>query len=114
MHELGVVFKITKDLEEVAKENDIEIIDSVTIELGEVSTVIPDYLTDCWKWATKRTTMLATAPLIIEKIPAITYCRSCKGEYETVKYGKTCPYCKSDDTFLLQGSEFKIKEIEAV
>ena len=51
MHELGVVFHIIDSLEEVAKENDVTQIQSVTIEIGEVSTVIPHYLTDCWEWA---------------------------------------------------------------
>ena len=41
MHELGVVFHIIDSLEEVAKENDVTQIQSVTIEIGEVSTVIP-------------------------------------------------------------------------
>ena len=45
MHELGVVFHIIDSLEEVAKENDVTQIQSVTIEIGEVSTVIPHYLT---------------------------------------------------------------------
>ena len=54
MHELGVVFHIMDSLEEVAKENDVTQIQSVTIEIGEVSTVIPHYLTDCWEWSTHR------------------------------------------------------------
>ena len=54
MHELGVVFHIIDSLEEVAKENDVTQIQSVTIEIGEVSTVIPHYLTDCWEWAIKK------------------------------------------------------------
>ena len=54
MHELGVVFHIMDSLEEVAKENDVTQIQSVTIEFGEVSTVIPHYLTDCWEWAIKK------------------------------------------------------------
>ena len=41
MHELGVVFHIMDSLESVAKENDVTQIQSVTIEIGEVSTVIP-------------------------------------------------------------------------
>ena len=65
MHELGVVFKIIDDLEEVAQENDLHEINSVTLSLGEVSTVIPDYLEDCWKWARQRTTLLKDAELKI-------------------------------------------------
>lgn len=54
MHELGVVFHIIDDLKEVAVSNEITEITKVVLELGEVSTVIDSYLTDCWKWAIKK------------------------------------------------------------
>ena len=46
MHELGIVFHIIDSLQEVARDNGLEQIRSVTVEVGEVSTVIPHYLTD--------------------------------------------------------------------
>ena len=51
MHELGVVFHVIDSLKKVAAENGVERINKVTLQLGEVSTVIPHYLTDCWRWA---------------------------------------------------------------
>ena len=113
MHELGVVFHIIDDLKEVAASNEITEITKVVLELGEVSTVIDSYLTDCWKWAIKKEELLKDSELVIEKINAVTYCEDCKSEYETVKYGKICPKCGSRHTYLLRGSEFNIKEIEA-
>ena len=50
MHELGIIVHITKTLQNVAKENNLSEIGSVTLEIGEVSTIVPDYLTDCWKY----------------------------------------------------------------
>ena len=70
MHELGVVFHIIDSLEEVAKENDVTQIQSVTIEIGEVSTVIPHYLTDCWEWAIKKKPMLTGCAMKVEILPA--------------------------------------------
>ena len=93
MHELGVVFHIIDDLKEVAVNNEISEITKVVLELGEVSTVIDSYLTDCWKWAVKKEDLLKNSELVIEKINAVTYCEDCKAEYETVKYGKICPEC---------------------
>ena len=61
MHELGVVFHIMDSLESVAKENDVTQIQSVTIEVGEVSAVIPHYLTDCWHGPSKRSPCLPAA-----------------------------------------------------
>ena len=113
MHELGVVFNIIRTVEEVAAENDVTEVASVKLQLGEVSTVIPEYLTDCWNWAVKKTEIMKEARLDIEIIPAVTYCEDCGAEYGTVKHGKTCPRCGSTNTFLLRGNEFTIQEIEA-
>ncbi len=112
MHELGVTFHIMDTLERVAKENQVEKINKVTLELGEVSTVIPEYLTKCWGWASKKRPLFDGAELIIEKWPAITYCEDCKETFSTVEHGKICPHCKSENTYLLQGNEFNIKDIE--
>lgn len=112
MHELGVVFHIMDNLEKVAAENKANGISKVVLELGEVSTVIESYLQNCWKWAIKKRGLFAEAELVVEQLPAVTYCEGCGQTYPTVQYGKICPYCKSPDTWLLQGNEFNIKEIE--
>ena len=72
MHELGVVFHIMDSLEEVAKENELTRIQSVTMEGGEVSTVIPHYLTDCWEWAIKKRPLLSGCRMKVEILPAVT------------------------------------------
>ena len=54
MHELGVVFHIMDSLEKVATENQVTDITKVVLELGEVSTVLEDYLQSCWKWAIRK------------------------------------------------------------
>ncbi len=113
MHELGVVFYIIEQVEGVKKENNLKKVESVTLQLGEVSTVIPSYLTDCWKWASKKHDWLSGAPLEIETIPAVTFCEDCGQTYGTVKYGKICPHCGSEHTYLQQGQEFIVKEITA-
>ena len=112
MHELGVTFHIMDHVERVAEENDVTRVNKVALELGEVSTVIESYLQNCWTWAAKKRPLFADAKLIVETLPAITYCESCEKTYPTVEYGKICPYCGSERTYLVQGSEFNIKEIE--
>lgn len=114
MHELGVVFTIIDKIEDVAKENDLCCVKTVTLELGEVSAVIPELLIDCWKWAVKKHEIMTEAELKIETMPAVTFCIDCQKTYKTVEYGKTCPYCGEGNTYLIQGNEFNIKEIEAL
>ena len=112
MHELGVTFHIMDHLEKVAEENQVTSIHKVTLELGEVSTVIESYLQNCWKWAAGKRPLFADAELIIETLPAITYCEDCEQTYPTVEHGKICPHCGSERTYLVQGNEFNIKERE--
>ena len=114
MHELGVVFHCIKQVNEIAEENNVKRVNSVTIEIGEVSTVIPYYFEDCWNWAVKKETVLKDAKLYIEKIEAVTHCENCCKDYPTVAYGKKCPHCGSENTYLLKGNEISIKQIEVV
>jgi len=114
MHELGVIFHIIDDLRVVCKENEVDEVSKVVIELGEVSGVVIDYLTDCWNWARQRESFVRNCEMIVETIPAVTFCEDCKNTYETVKYAKICPSCQSKNTYLVQGNEFNIKEIEVV
>lgn len=111
MHELGIVFHIANSVEEVALANNVKHIASVTVEVGEVSTVIPEYLMDCWKWNCKRNPMFTDCQLIFEKIKAVTFCEDCQSQYPTVEYGKICPNCNSENTYLITGNEVNIKEI---
>ena len=113
MHELGIVFHIIKSVEQVAADNDLEKISAVVLELGEVSGVVPDYLTDCWKWAAAKEELVSGSELKIETLPAVTHCDNCGKDYPTVVHGRTCPHCQSGNTWLLTGNEVNIKEIEA-
>ena len=54
MHELGIVVHISKTLEELAQENNITDIRRVTLQIGKVSGIVPEYLVDCWKYYKKK------------------------------------------------------------
>ena len=114
MHELGIVFHIIDSLQEVARDNGLEQINSVTVEVGEVSTVIPHYLTDCWQWAIKKHPFLENCEMVVETIHAVTHCDGCGRDYPTVAHGKICPLCGSGNTWLLKGNEINIKEISVL
>lgn len=113
MHELSIVTYVIKQVEKIAVEQQLTKIESVTLEFGEVSGVVPEYLVDCWDWYAKKTPIINGSKLLYEIIPAVTWCDSCKKTYPTVQYGKTCPHCGSGETWLQQGNEMNIKQIEA-
>ena len=114
MHELGTVFYVIKEVEKLCDENELTKVGSVTLQIGEVSGIIPEYIVDCWNWAIKESKYMQEAELRIEPIEAVTLCTDCGEEYSTVKYAKICPRCGSERTYLLRGNEYAIKEIEAL
>ena len=112
MHELGIVYHIIRDVENVARANGVRHVSSVTLLLGEVSGVVPDLLLDAWRWAADKKPITQGAELIVEPVEAVTHCETCGCDYATVEHGKTCPHCGSGETYLLQGREVMIKQIE--
>ena len=114
MHELGTVFYVIKEVEKICRENDLHVVGSVTLEIGEVSGIIPEYIVDCWNWARAKSEFMKSAELKVENLEAVTFCEDCQKTYPTLKYKKICPYCGSERTYLLAGNEYNIKEIEAM
>lgn len=112
MHELGIVYHIIRDVENVARANGVGRVSSVTLLLGEVSGVVPDLLLDAWRWAADKKPITEGAELIVEPVEAVTHCEACGRDYATVEHGKTCPHCGGGETYLLQGQEVMIKQIE--
>ena len=114
MHELGIVMQVIDQVDNVAAESKIEKVTKIIMEIGEVSSVIPNIFTDAFEWAKKKSNYLKDSELELIILKGITYCRDCKKTYDTVEYAKKCPYCGSMDTYLVTGNEIKIKSIEVV
>ena len=114
MHELGTIYYVIDTVEKLMVDHDLKKVGSITLEVGEVSGIIPEYLTEFWEYARAKTEHFQETELKIEELKAVTYCQNCTKTYPTMQYGKTCPYCSSGNTFLVTGNEYNIKEIEAM
>lgn len=112
MHELGIVFYVIEEVEKIAKENNVSKVTALTLEVGEVSGVVPSYFEDAYSWAIKKTEYMKECKLNLVILQGISYCRSCKETYKTVEHGKICPFCHSEDTYLATGNEINIKDIQ--
>lgn len=111
MHELGVVLEIFDLIEEIMAEQDLKKVSAVTVELGELSGVLPDYFRECWKAASLGGIFEGTKlELII--IPARAKC-ACGKEYEMTKNSRICPCCHKTDYEIISGREFNVLSIEA-
>ena len=115
MHELGIIFHIIRQVDEVAEENKVKEVRKVTLEIGEVSGVIPHYLEECWKWAClNKSRYMKDCQLEIVSLKATSYCEDCRKLYDTVASGRICPNCQSTRTYLVTGNEVAIRDIEVV
>ena len=114
MHELSTIYYVIETVEKLMVENDLKKVGSITLEVGEVSGIIPGYLTEFWQWARAKTDHFRDTELKIEELKAVPSCQDCKETYPTMQYGKECPDCHSGNTFLITGNEYNIKEIEAM
>ena len=114
MHELGIVVRVVEQVEKVAEENKVEKVAKLTLEVGEVSSVVPDLFTDCFEWSKKKSKYLEDCELELIILEGISYCQDCKETYKTTEYAKQCPHCGSYNTYLVTGDEINIKNIEIV
>ncbi len=112
MHELGIVMHMIDQVERVAEENQVDQVAKINMEIGEVSSVVPDLFTDCFHWAKKKTKHLQEAELELIILEGVSYCQDCKQTYKTTEFAKKCPHCGSERTYLITGNEINIRDIE--
>lgn len=110
MHELGIMIKIVQTVEKFAKENGITEVNTLVLQVGELSSIIPRFIEACYPAAIDGT-MLEDTELKIEVLPGNGLCDNCKKVFNLIKCQKRCPNCKSEDWEILGGREFLIKEI---
>jgi hydrogenase nickel incorporation protein HypA/HybF len=110
MHELGVIIEIVKQVEQIAAENEVNKIESLVLQIGELSSMVPQYMKKLYPAAIEGT-ILEDSTLEIEVIPANGLCKDCSKVFNLIIEKGTCPYCQSKNFELLSGKEFMIKEI---
>jgi hydrogenase nickel incorporation protein HypA/HybF len=112
MHELGIVMEVVKSVERFAEKNGVTKIERLTLQIGELSSVIPKYVRDCYPAAVDGT-LMAHTQLEIEILPGNGLCKACGNVFNVPGNKGMCPSCNSKDMELLSGREFMIKEIFA-
>ena len=110
MHELGIMCEVIKRVEAVAKQHQVDRVEKIVLQVGEIATVIPHFLRECYPVAVDRTDFVDTE-LVIEMIPANGCCRQCDIVYHLMKDEGRCPNCHQMNFDELSGREFSIKEI---
>lgn len=112
MHELGLIYQVVKTVDEVKSEQGLTQIDAITLEVGEMTDVVPQYLEEAWEVA-RFSTDYPNAKMVIEKVAAKARCKSCGMTDFVRNIGFECPVCNSTDFEIICGKDFNIKSITA-
>ncbi len=112
MHELGVVIEVVKAVEKVAAAQHLTEIETLVLQIGELSSIIPHYVEQCYPAAVDGS-ILEHTKLEIEILPGNAICKSCAKVFRVLEHDWNCPHCGTRKWDLLGGREFYIKEIVA-
>lgn len=68
MHELGIMIEIVKTVERIAQQNNVTAVDTLVLQIGQMSPVVPSFIESCYP-AAKDGTLLENTKLKIEMVP---------------------------------------------
>ena len=108
MHELSITQSVVEICEKNAGGRRVL---AVTLELGELSGIVPDAVEFCFEACTKGT-LLEGARLIIARVSPKGLCRECGSEFPVSAYYDSCPTCGGYTVELMRGEEMRVKELE--
>ena len=83
MHELTLLYGVVDKVGKVVEENGLDHVDAIVIEVGEATSVIPEFLQDGYEVISDDYDFLRGSELIIERVKAIGLCRNCGTEFQT-------------------------------
>ena len=111
MHELTLLYGVVQKVEQVVKENDLDRVDAIVVEVGEATAVIPEFLQDGYEVISDDYDFLRGSELIIDRITAVGRCNNCGTEFPIVVNKGLCPECGSFDKDIIEGADFFIREV---
>ncbi len=112
MHEMSIALRIIEIASAALPPNQTDIVvESVNVEIGQLTAVVPSSLRFCFEIAS-RDTAIAGAALVIEEIPVVVVCGDCQAESEQEGFPLMCARCHSRRVDLLCGRELMVTSIE--
>ena len=112
MHEMGLTDAVLKMVDGILEKNGCRGASRITLEIGDLSGVVPRFVRDCWEAVADGTKYEATE-LVLETVPGTARCLDCGREFTVNLDELVCPDCLGRKLQPLTGTDMTIKEIEA-
>ena len=84
---------------------------SIDVEIGELSSVVPDAVAFCFE-ACSQGTLLQGARINIIRIPGRGHCLDCGADTPLTAIFDACRHCGSYQVTIVTGEEMRVREIE--
>lgn len=114
MHELTLLFGVADRVGEVVRENGIDHVDAVVLDIGQATAIVPEFMYDGYSVISDEFDFLRGSELIINVVKAVGKCRDCGTEFEIFPNEGVCPECGSYSKEIIQGQEFFIREVRVM
>jgi hydrogenase nickel incorporation protein HypA/HybF len=112
MHELSIAMSMVEMAEEEATQRGGTQVHAIHLKLGRLSGVVKDALLFSYEIACQGT-MLEGSQLIIEEIPVVVYCPTCKAETALASLQQfCCATCGTLTPEIVRGKELEVVALE--
>ena len=114
MHELPITESILNIVLTYARKNDVRQVMAINLQIGKLSDLEDDWIQRYFDYLSKGT-VAEGAKLKIERTPIRLQCNLCSTSYEveiTNISDAVCPGCGQNDSKLISGREYYIKDME--
>lgn len=111
MHEISVLHSAVELAEKTAKENGIDRLSYITLEVGELSGFLPVFFEKYYPVVIENRPVFDGCRLNIVKKRGEALCLDCNAIYNVMENEGRCPKCGSRFKKILGGQEFVLKEI---
>ncbi|MBI5165158.1 MAG: hydrogenase maturation nickel metallochaperone HypA [Magnetospirillum sp.] len=112
MHEMSLTEGVVRILEDQAAQHGFARVKTVWLEIGELSTVVPDSMEFCFAAVAKGSPITADARLEIIRVPGQAWCLDCARNVAVTSRADLCPDCGGGKLAITGGEEMRVKELE--
>lgn len=111
MHELGLLTQMAETVTAAAKENGIDEVHGIVLEVGEASGALPYIFEEYFPMIQESYPVLRDTSLRLLSVKSRALCAGCSAVYDLMKNEGKCPRCGEKAKTVLGGTDVIVKQI---
>ncbi len=111
MHEVSLIQNLLAIATKTARDSGACHIHELRLRVGAMSSVVPEALQFAFE-VVRKGTMAEDGCLVIEPVPAGSWCDRCQAEFVILDYSYECPTCHQMCSELRRGMELELASME--